>query len=159
MKRPLTYLILHCTATPTGRKVSASDIRRWHLSPPPAGRGWRRVGYTDMVHLDGSIERLSPNNEDEWVDSWEVTNGVRGKNTVSRHVVYVGGLDRFHKPCDTRTVKQKEALKGYVLDFVKRFPQVKVAGHYQFANKACPCFDVPKWLQSIGVERRNIYVI
>ena len=27
------------------------------------------------------------------VDSWEITNGVAGQNSVSRHVVYAGGVD------------------------------------------------------------------
>ena len=44
----LKYLVLHCTATPEGREVTADDIRRWHTAPVAAGgRGWRRVGYTD----------------------------------------------------------------------------------------------------------------
>ncbi len=157
MKKRLKYLLIHCTATPEGREVTAADIRRWHLSPPPTGRGWHQVGYTDLFHLDGSVERLVDNNEDEFVDAWEITNGAKGLNSVSRHIVYAGGLDSFHKPCDTRTAQQKEALANYVKDFVKRFPTVKVAGHNQFAAKACPSFDVPEWLESIGIERRNIY--
>ena len=57
----LQYLVIHCTATPEGREVSAADIRRWHTSPAPAGRGWKQVGYTDLFHLDGRVERLVPN--------------------------------------------------------------------------------------------------
>ena len=81
----LHYLVIHCTATPEGREVSAGDIRRWHTSPVPAGRGWQQVGYTDMFHLDGRVERLTANNEDENVDPWEITNGATGYNAVSRH--------------------------------------------------------------------------
>lgn len=157
MAHKLKYLIIHCTATPVGREVSAADIRRWHLSPEPQGRGWRQVGYTDMVHLDGGVERLVENNEDAYVDGWEITNGVKGKNSVSRHIVYAGGLDSFHKPFDSRTYEQKEALAYYVRDFVGRFPDVEVGGHNQFAAKACPCFNVPAWLRSIGIPKRNIY--
>ena len=81
----LEYLVIHCTATPEGREVSSAEIRRWHTSPlSEGGRGWKRVGYTDMIHLDGSVERLVENNEDAWVDEWEVTNGVKGYNGVSR---------------------------------------------------------------------------
>lgn len=157
MKQLLKYLIIHCTATPSGREVTAADIRRWHLAPPPAGRGWRQVGYTDLVHLNGDIERLVENNEDAYVDGWEITNGARGLNSVSRHIVYAGGLDSFNKTFDSRTYEQKEALATYVRDFVNRFPNVKVAGHNQFAAKACPSFDVPAWLRSIGIQKRNIY--
>ncbi|MFA7629004.1 MAG: lysozyme, partial [Candidatus Dojkabacteria bacterium] len=29
--KTLQYLVIHCTATPAGRAVTAADIRRWHL--------------------------------------------------------------------------------------------------------------------------------
>lgn len=119
----LKYLVIHCTATPEGREVSAADIRRWHTSPVSAGgRGWKQVGYTDLVHLDGTVERLVDNNEDAWVDNWEITNGAAGYNSVSRHVVYAGGCDRSMKPKDTRTAAQRTALERYVKDFHRRFP-------------------------------------
>ena len=116
----LKYLVIHCTATPEGREVSSEDIRRRHLSAPPAGRGWKQVGYTDMFHLDGSRERLVDNNEDNNVDLWEISNGVAGINSVSRHIVYVGGVAKDGKtPKDTRTVMQRKAMQKYVLDFDK----------------------------------------
>lgn len=80
-----------------------------------------------------------------------MTNGAKGYNTVSRHIVYVGGVDHRGKPKDTRTEAQKEALKKYVLDFHKRFPEVKIIGHNEVAAKACPSFDVPTWLKEIGI--------
>lgn len=151
------FLVIHCTATTGGREVSAADIRRWHLSAPPVGRGWKQVGYTDMIHLDGKVERLVQNNEDSNVDTWEITNGVVGINSASRHIVYVGGLNACGKPADTRTQQQKQSLERYVRDFIQRFPEVKVAGHNQFAAKACPSFDVPSWLCSLGINTNNIY--
>lgn len=150
----MQYLVIHCTATPEGREVSAAEIRRWHTAPPPVGRGWKQVGYTDMVHLDGRIERLADNNEDANVDPWEVTNGAAGYNSVSRHIVYVGGCDNHLAPKDTRTEAQREALKRYVEDFHAWFPQVKIVGHHELnPGKACPSFDVPTWLRSIGIRQ------
>ena len=149
----LQYLVIHCTATPEGREVSAADIRRWHTSPAPAGRGWKQVGYTDLFHLDGRVERLVANNEDANVDPWEITNGAADYNSVSRHVVYAGGCDAGMKPKDTRTAAQKEALRKYVLDFHARHPAVKIVGHNQLAAKACPSFDVAAWLLEIGIKQ------
>lgn len=151
----LKYLVLHCTATPEGREVTAGDIRRWHTSPASAGgRGWEQVGYTDLIHLDGSVERLVDNNEDANVDPWEITNGAAGYNSVSRHVVYAGGCGRDGKtPKDTRTAAQAEAMKRYVIDFRRRFPAVRIVGHNELAAKACPSFDVQKWLKSIGINQ------
>ncbi len=155
MKQPLKYLVIHCTATREGREVKSSEIRRWHTDPvSKGGRGWQQVGYTDMIHLDGKVERLVKNNEDANVDPWEVTNGAKGYNGVSRHVVYVGGLAvDGQTPKDTRTAAQKAALRAYVLDFHRRFPGVRIIGHNEVSGKACPCFDVQKWLKEIGIRQ------
>ncbi len=152
MKRLLKYLVIHCTATPEGRDVSAAEIRRWHTSPSSqGGRGWKQVGYTDLFHLNGSVERLAANNEDEWVDDWEVTNGAKGYNDVSRHIVYAGGLASDGKtPKDTRTPEQRKAMADYVIRFMKEHPGVKVVGHNELAQKACPSFDVQEWLKSLA---------
>ncbi|NPE14008.1 MULTISPECIES: N-acetylmuramoyl-L-alanine amidase [Xylanibacter] len=155
MKQELKYLVLHCTATPEGRDVSAAEIRRWHTSPVSAGgRGWKQVGYTDLVHLNGSVERLVANNEDAWVDPWEITNGAKGYNSISRHIVYAGGVAADGKtPKDTRTAAQKAALEKYVKDFHTAHPKVKIIGHNQVAAKACPSFDVSAWLREIGINQ------
>lgn len=154
-RRELKYLVIHCTATPEGREVSAADIRRWHTSPVgKGGRGWKQVGYTDLIHLDGTVERLADNNEDAWVDDREITNGAAGYNVVSRHVVYSGGCAKDGKTAkDTRTDAQRAAMERYVKDFHKRFPKVRIIGHNEVAAKACPGFDVRKWLESIGINQ------
>lgn len=151
----LKYLVIHCTATPEGREVTSAEIRRWHLSPvEQGGRGWKQVGYTDLIHLDGTVERMVENNEDANVDPWEITNGAKGYNSVSRHIVYAGGYARDGKtPKDTRTVAQTAALTAYVKDFHRRFPAVRIIGHNEVAAKACPSFGVQKWLKSIGINQ------
>ena len=58
------------------------------------------------------------------------------------------------KPKDTRTWEQKAALAAYGTDFHHRFPQVRIVGHNELnPRKACPSFDVQKWLQSIGIKQ------
>lgn len=150
-------MVVHCTATPAGREVTADELRAWHTAPPPAGQGWKQVGYTDLFHLDGRVDRLVSNNEDAYVDGWEVTNGAAGNNSVSRHIVYVGGCanNKALTPTDTRTTQQINALKQYVIDFHKNHPAVKILGHRDLpgVKKACPSFDVATWLKSIGVTQ------
>lgn len=149
----LLYLVIHCTATPEGREVTSADIRRMHTAPvSEGGRGWKQVGYTDIIHLDGKVERLVANNEDANVDPWEITNGATGYNSVSRHVVYSGGMTKDMKaPKDTRTPAQRKAMEEYVRDFHRRFPTVKIIGHNEVAAKACPSFDVQAWLREIDL--------
>ena len=150
----LKCLIIHCTATGAGREVTSNEIRRWHTAPvAEGGRGWSQVGYTDMIHLDGTVERLVRNNEDMQVDAFEVTNGAKGYNAVARHIVYVGGVDAKGGVKDTRTIAQTKALTSYVRDFHSRFPQVRIIGHNEVSAKACPSFDVQEWLRSIGIRQ------
>lgn len=145
----LKQLVNHCTATSEGREVTAADIRAWHTNPTSkGGRGWKQVGYTDLFHLDGTVERLVQNNENGNVDPWEITNGATGHNSVSRHIVYAGGVARDGKtPKDTRTPAQLKALETYVKDFHRRIPDVRIIGHNELAAKACPSFDVQGWLK------------
>ena len=126
------------------------------------GRGWDRFGYSDFLHLDGSLENLTPFNQDNKVDPWEITWGVAGINSRSRHICYAGGLreeviDDHYEPADTRTDEQIYSMEVYVRYMILRHPNIKVAGHRQFANKACPCFDVPTWARSIGIPEKNIH--
>ena len=154
----MKYLVLHCTATPEGREVASDEIRHWHTDPvKKGGRGWMQVGYTDMIHLEGKVERLVRNNEDAEVDPWEVTNGAKGYNTVSRHVVYVGGVSKAGKTAkDPRTEAQLKAMTAYVRAFHARFPQIMIVGHGALpgVKKACPSFDVAAWLRSIGIYQK-----
>ena len=149
----LKFLVLHCTATPEGREVSSDDIRAWHTNPvSKGGRGWSQVGYTDLIHLNGEVERLVDNNEDANVDPWEITNGAKGYTSISRHVVYVGGVVADGKTAkDTRTKAQKAAMEAYVKEFHRRHPNVRIIGHREVAAKDCPSFDVQVWLKEIGV--------
>jgi len=155
MKQPLKYLVIHCTATPEGREVTSSEIRKWHTDPvSKGGRGWKQVGYTDLIHLDGKVERLVDNNEDAFVDPWEITNGATSYNSISRHIVYAGGVAKDGKTTkDTRTPQQSKALEDYVKDFHRWFPNVRIIGHREVAAKDCPSFDVQKWLKQIGINQ------
>ena len=143
--------------TPAGRVVTADDIKDWHKSPPPRGNGWSRVGYADMIHISGKYQNLHAYNGDEFVDPQERTWGAKGFNSITRHVVLVGGADADLRPKDTRTREQKAALRNYIFIQLQLNPYLKVLGHNQVnPNKSCPCFDVPAWLKGIGVPLKNI---
>ena len=152
MSKRIQYLVIHCTATPEGREVTRQDIYDWHIK----GNGWSRLGYSDMIHIDGELENLTDYDMDTLIENHEMTWGVKGINSISRHVVYVGGLDKRLKPKDTRTEGQKETMADYVRFMIKRYPWIKVAGHNLFADKACPCFDWQSWLKEIGIPDKNI---
>lgn len=157
-KKKMKYLIIHCSATPEGRVIEPSTIKKWHTSPPPSGRGWKKVGYSDLVLIDGKRHTFVKHNGDQWIDAQEITNGVAGINSVSRHVCYVGGLDsKTMKPKNTLTDAQSTMLQAIIHEVLAYAPDILIAGHNQFDAKACPCFWVPDYLRSIGVAEKNIY--
>ena len=150
----LEYLVIHNTATPEGRPVSKKDIEQWHL----VERGWSKVGYRDMIHLDGRLENLIKFDQDDTIDSWEVSNGARGFNGKSAHVVFVGGTEKnnIKKSKDTRTEEQYVSLELYVRFFILRHPNIKVIGHNEISEKDCPGYDVGVWLRAMCIDEKNI---
>lgn len=129
--RRIDEIIVHCTATPQGMAVSVSDIDRWHRQ-----RGFAGIGYHFVVYLDGTVHTGRP------ID--RVGAHCKGHNAHSIGVCYVGGLDVQGCPMDTRTPEQKVALCALIAVLKHLYPNAKVYGHRQFANKACPCFDAEK---------------
>jgi len=129
--RNVTKIIIHCTATPEGREVTVNEVTRWHLS-----RGFQTIGYHYLIYLDGTVHVGRPIE----------TPGAHteGHNANSVGVCYVGGLDKAMKPKDTRTTAQKAALLSLVKDLKIKYPSATIHGHKEFANKACPSFDVQK---------------
>ncbi|GAB2542440.1 N-acetylmuramoyl-L-alanine amidase [Rufibacter soli] len=158
MKIKYKYLMLHCSANTEGSKLTGKDIAAYHTNPvAKGGRGWKVPGYSRVIRVDGTVDKLRDNNEDAWVDAGEITNGATGFNSNTRHICYIGGLDKKMNAKDTRTAAQKEALKKEVLQILRVCPDIKILGHGQVAPKACPSFHVPTWLREIGVPEKNIY--
>lgn len=151
------YLFIHCTATPEGKHYDADWIKWLHMER----KGWSRPGYSDCILLDGTLENLRKFDSDDMINDWEYTFGVKGStmmNRNARHVVYIGGVDadNHRKAKDTRTAAQRGTLETYIKFMLLRNPRLLVAGHNYVQKKACPCFDVPQWCESIGVDKNNI---
>lgn len=130
--RKIDSIILHCSATPEGRDDSAADIDRWHRQ-----RGFSGIGYHYVIRLDGTIEHGRPVEQ--------IGAHCKGHNATTIGVCYIGGL-RKKKSADTRTEAQKAAMLTLVrsLQSAYHIPSSAIYGHREFANKACPCFDVQK---------------
>lgn len=130
--REINEIIIHCAATPEGRNFTVADIDQWHKQ-----RGWRGIGYHFVIYIDGSVHKGRPVEE--------VGAHCLNHNAHSIGVCYIGGCTADGKrPKDTRTPAQKATLRRLVGELRKQFPQASVHGHCEFANKACPAFDVKK---------------
>lgn len=129
--RVINEIIVHCSATKEGKNFTVKDIDAWHRQ-----RGFKCIGYHYVVYLDGTIHKGR--------DESEVGAHCSGHNSFSIGICYIGGLDINGKPKDTRTDEQKAAIRSLVAELKNKYPDAKIHGHNEFANKACPCFDVRK---------------
>ena len=128
--RAINKIILHCSATPEGRHTTVEDIRLWHKQ-----RGWSDIGYHYVVYLDGTVHEGRPIEKSGA--------HVFGLNKNSIGVVYVGGVDKNNlKAKDTRTPEQIMALDLLLGSLLDDFKGATLHGHNEFADKACPSFDV-----------------
>lgn len=138
--RDIKYIAVHCTASSqhTTIKELQQEFRR---------KDWKNPGYHYVVAADGAITQL--------LDNEKVSNGVKGFNSVSVNVAYIGGIDTTGKPIDNRTDEQKASLRSLLKLLHKTYPTAVIQGHRDFSPdlnhdgritsneyiKACPCFD------------------
>lgn len=138
-------LIIHCSATPEGQDVTVEQIRNWHINQ----RHWSDIGYNYVIYRDGSLHEGRP-----------LANGgahTAGYNSRSIGVCYIGGCaPNSTKAKDTRTYQQNNTLYQFVRQQLIHYrdvehTQMTVHGHYEFAAKACPSFNVEEWLKDTGL--------
>lgn len=132
--REINKIILHCSATPEGRHVTAETIRKWHLD-----KGWSDIGYHFVVYLDGTVVSGRPVSR--------VGAHVKGRNKDSIGVCYIGGVEAEKVngkwiAKDTRTQEQIDSLERLIIDLFEEYPDATLHGHNEFAAKACPSFIV-----------------
>lgn len=93
--KDIKTIFIHCTA---GYGDVNAMKRFWKTL------GWKSPGYHLVVKICGDIEVVQPFSL--------YANGVKGMNSDSIHISYIGGVDRnnVNKAVDTRTPEQKEGL-------------------------------------------------
>lgn len=145
-QRRITEIIVHCEATPEGEEfsdlmVDASHKERKFSSYTKDGKTWY-IGYHYIIHLNGDIHACRPENI--------IGCHASGHNSNSIGVSYVGGCPArsdknwMNKSKDTRTPQQKASLLKLLKELKIKYPQAKIIGHRDVANKACPSFDAKK---------------
>ncbi|MFW2137107.1 N-acetylmuramoyl-L-alanine amidase [Chryseobacterium sp. TY4] len=127
--RAINYIAVHCSATPPTATVSSIQ-KYWKEKLK-----WKSPGYHVIVKPNGDAVELLP------ID--QASNGVKGYNSQTINISYIGGIDAKGKPTDTRTPEQKATILRYLTTWKKMFPKAIIQGHRDFPNvqKACPSFD------------------
>jgi N-acetylmuramoyl-L-alanine amidase len=140
--RKIERIFVHCTAG--SQKTTLKQLENEFKA-----KGWKSPGYHYVVFPDGKIEQM--------LDESKVSNGVRGFNSTSINVSYVGGVDSKLKPIDNRTEAQKASLIKILTELKTRYPEAKIMGHRDVWGKDpkkwqkwCPCFDAESEYAEIG---------
>ena len=139
--RDIKYIVVHCTATPQTTSVeSIKQYWKTHL-------GWKMPGYHFMIKPDGEIVQL--------LEIEKISNGVKGFNSVSINISYIGGVDSQNNPIDNRTPAQKRSLTDLLTKLKKEFPKAIIQGHRDFPNvkKACPSFNAKEEYKNLCKRR------
>ena len=153
--REIKRIIVHCSATGPSQDIGAKEIRLWHTRD----NGWRDIGYHGVIRRDGTLESGRPLDQ--------VGAHCTNYNSTSIGICLVGGIQdgkggdankdgvirEFENgkkgyPEANYTPAQFKTLKRVLDDLKKKFPKANVHGHYEFAKKACPCFDVSLWYRT-----------
>jgi len=89
-----------------------------------------------LIHIDGTIEEGRPLNKQGAHCS--------GQNRGSIGICYVGGMSKdMKKAKDTRTQAQKDSLINLMHKLIYKYNKdMTIHGHNEYANKACPSFNV-----------------
>lgn len=153
--RQLTEAVVHCSATRPDWMADApiidkrDEITLWHTTPKPKGRGWSDNAYHFILDRDGSwiaarpIERVGAH--------------VKGHNATTIGICLIGGhgSSANDDPLDHFRPEQLAGLRE-LLDHIKdKYSVTKVTGHNDYANKACPGFNVQRWLDGLTPERET----
>ncbi|MDP2398862.1 MAG: N-acetylmuramoyl-L-alanine amidase [Burkholderiales bacterium] len=148
--RPITHIVVHCSASPNGRAVSAQEIDAWHRQ-----RGFRRrapvgqphlphIGYHYVIDVDGTVT--------EGRSLGEIGAHVAGSNARSIGICLIG-INRY-------TPAQWQALQQLHEDLARDYPAAQWLGHRDFSPdqngdgviepwefiKTCPGFNVAEWI-------------
>lgn len=129
-------VVVHCSATRPEMDIGVTEIDGWHKQ-----RGFDCIGYHDVIRRDGSVEQ---GRDIDFIGAH-----VKGRNAESVGVCMVGGVDKKNRPENNFTEAQFKSLRRLLRFYMAKYPSVVIVGHRELDDgKACPSFDVQKWLNS-----------
>lgn len=149
------HLIVHVTATPPDLDWGAVEVDKSHRN-----RGFSMCGYHAVIRRNGNWEDDDSGFPARPIgrSGAHVGNCGPGWNGRSFGVSMVGGVDSENRAEFNMTAVQMETLRRGIDRFLSLHAKpdaVKIMGHRDLirmtnaAPKACPCFDVVPWWNSL----------
>ena len=124
-----------------GKPIAAkiAEVRRWHVQD----RGWSDIGYHFLIDRDGKVGLGRPIEK--------VGAHTQGHNSGTIGISLFGGWDSASTDqfLENYTLGQQEALTHLIADLRQKYGRLTLAGHNNFASKACPGFNVGQWFASL----------
>jgi N-acetylmuramoyl-L-alanine amidase len=130
MDDKVTTVIIHCSDSSFG---NAATIAKWHVMPPPLGRGWNAIGYHYVIlngwlsysrhhhYFDGYIETGRPLDDDTDISSDEFGAHATGwNNAVGICLIGLSG---------TFTEKQLLMLRQLIRMIRTQFHKIDIKQH------------------------------
>ena len=128
-------IFVHCSATKPEMDIGVETIRMWHKQ-----QGWLDVGYHFIIKRDGTVEEGRQVNV--------VGSHVKDWNSRSVGVCLVGGIDANGRFEANFTPAQMNSLRNKLDDLKVLYPQAEIKAHHDVAPKACPSFNLQRWLST-----------
>lgn len=128
-------IFVHCSATKTSMDIGVREIRQWHKE-----KGWLDIGYHFVIRRDGTVEAGR--------EQSAVGSHVQGHNSDSVGVCLVGGIDAKGNFEANFTPAQMNALRSLLTSLQAEYPKAVIRAHHDVAPKACPSFDLGRWLKT-----------
>jgi len=148
MTRKITEIIVHCSATapgwmdgkPLADKIA--EIDRWHRA-----EDWGGIGYHYVIDRNG--EMLPGRSQNK------VGAHVKGRNATTLGICLLGGRGSSANdaPETHYTPEQLEELRRLIDSLRDVYGDIPVTGHNQYAARACPGFNVPRWFAGQGPRK------
>ena len=140
--RKIKRIIIHCSATrPDWMEDNTLDeriaeIKRWHLD-----RDFSDIGYHLVISQSGLVGEGRP---------IEIAGAhSKGNNSDSIGICLLGGFggDATDRALEHFTPSQLSSLWDLIGKLKKEYGKhITVHGHNEFSSKACPSFNVARWM-------------
>jgi N-acetylmuramoyl-L-alanine amidase len=140
--RVINKIIIHCSSSKPNDILTKDEINLFFKSKGYENSAISRTAcpYHFLILSDGAIVNCRKLSEHS-------ANSI-GNNSDSISICYVGGLDEFGNPSDTRTNEQKTSISWLLSALCNSLSIKKIYGHNLIRKYGedlcipeCPCFD------------------